>query len=175
MSSIVENRAYSPSQNVESEENPGITRFFRWKTTRKTVKHVLEKCFPTSRKPLCRNFRKRLWAGLFRVFANFSSMNSKLALDFSGKRTNCRVFPFSPPCFPVSQAVFQGFPHWFPIISTVFHIPWIKSGKLGKHEVDGYGNFHHEWKESWKTWLSTSRMVELIREKVFTIFQANEN
>lgn len=112
----------------------------------------------------------------FSVFSPiFSSMNSKLALDFSGKRTNYRVFPFSPPCFPVSQAVFQGFPHWFPIISTVFHIPWIKSGKLGKHEVDGYGNFHHEWKESWKTWLSTSRMVELIREKVFTIFQASEN
>ena len=61
--------------------------------------------------------------GLFRVFSDFSSMDSKLALDFSGKRTNCRVFPFSPPWFPVSQAVFQGFPHWFPIVSTVFHIP----------------------------------------------------
>ena len=175
MSSIVENRAYSPSQNVENEENPGITRFFRWKTTRKTVKHVLEKCFPTSRKPLCKNFKKRLWAGLFRVFANFPAWIQNLLWTFQESVQTVVFFRSPPLCFPVSQAVFQGFPHWFPIISTVFHIPWIKSGKLGKHEVDGYGNFHHEWKESWKTWLSTSRMVELIREKVFTIFQANEN
>lgn len=120
---IMENQAYSPSKNVENEENPGITRFFRWKTTRKTVKHTLEKCFPAPRKPLFRNLKKLLRPGFFHVSTKFSSRNSKLALDFSGKRTKRRVFPFSPPCFPVSQAVFQGFPHWFPIISTVFHIP----------------------------------------------------
>ena len=130
MSSIVENWAYSPSRNVENEENPGITRFFQWKTTRKTVKHVLEKCFPASRKPLCKNFKKQLWTGLFHVFANFSSMNSKLALDFSGKRTNCRVFPFSPPCFPVSQAVFSRFS---ALVSNHFH------------------RFPHSLNKKWKT------------------------
>ena len=118
------------------------------------------------------------WKNVFQQRGNCFAKNSKSGYEL-GFSMFQPIFPVwiqnSPPCFPVSQAVFQGFPHWFPIISTVFHIPWIKSGKLGKHEVDGYGNFHHEWKESWKTWLSTSRMVELIREKVFTIFQASEN
>lgn len=56
----VENLAYSPSEIVENEENPGIARFFRWKTTRKTVKRALEKRFPAVGESFFKKLIKRL-------------------------------------------------------------------------------------------------------------------
>ena len=118
----VENLAYSPSEIVENEENPGIARFFRWKTTRKTVKHALEKRFPAVGKSFFRKAHKTALTWYFPFFSTVFQLKIDIPPRLSRKAYKTSSFSVLSPLFSsksncfsrfsaLLSAHFHGFPH----------------------------------------------------------------
>lgn len=130
MRPIVENQSYSPSKNVENEENPGITRFFRWKNYAENCETHFGKMFSSTEETALRKSQKAAMNWAFPYFSQFFQHKFETCSGLFRKAYKTSRFSILFPLFSSKSSCFSRFS---ALVSNHFH------------------RFPHSLNKKWKT------------------------